>query len=95
MKCPICGAWSEVLSTRTGLRRRECANHHRFSTIEVLHTLAAKREAQRHATKVKTGVSTWQRNQRIQADPRTSNIIAAEYGLHESTIRQIKRMKES
>lgn len=93
MKCPICGAWSEVLETRQGVRRRECANQHRFSTIEVLRTLAAKREAQRNATKVKTGVSTWARNQRIRADTRVSNIIAAEYGLHESTVRQIKRMK--
>lgn len=27
MKCPICEAWSRVLSTRNGtMRRRECAN---------------------------------------------------------------------
>jgi transcriptional regulator NrdR family protein len=35
MKCPTCGAWSRVLSTRNGtLRRRECANTHRFTTLE-------------------------------------------------------------
>ena len=37
MKCPICNSWSFVLSTRKGvIRRRECANEHRFTTIENL-----------------------------------------------------------
>ena len=37
MKCPICGAWCFVLSTRKGIiRRRECANGHRFTTIETV-----------------------------------------------------------
>ncbi len=41
MKCPKCGAWSSVLETRPirgGLflvRRRRCANEHRFTTHEV------------------------------------------------------------
>lgn len=40
IKCPACGAWANVLQTRdnkdkTQTRRRyECANLHRFSTIE-------------------------------------------------------------
>lgn len=39
MKCPRCGAWTEVLETRarkdgTKHRRYECANEHRFSTVE-------------------------------------------------------------
>tara|TARA_R110002126_G_scaffold199049_3_gene346781 strand:- start:569 stop:934 length:366 start_codon:yes stop_codon:yes gene_type:complete len=39
MKCPKCNAWSRVLETRMkkdGTKRRaiECANLHRFSTIE-------------------------------------------------------------
>ncbi|CAB4136578.1 hypothetical protein UFOVP312_20 [uncultured Caudovirales phage] len=39
MKCPRCNAWSEVLETRikednTKRRRYECANLHRFTTIE-------------------------------------------------------------
>ena len=34
--CP-CGAWTRVLSTRMGkIRRRECANLHRFYTEEVM-----------------------------------------------------------
>lgn len=39
MKCPTCGAWSEIKETRqrsNGLlyRRRKCGNHHSFSTYE-------------------------------------------------------------
>lgn len=35
MKCPECGVWTRVLETRQGvLRRRECANGHRFNTEE-------------------------------------------------------------
>lgn len=34
MNCPECQAWSVVLLSRTPKRRRECANGHRFSTIE-------------------------------------------------------------
>lgn len=34
MKCPLCGEWSTVLETRGTRRRRECANQHRFNTVE-------------------------------------------------------------
>ena len=34
MKCPVCGAWTVVLDSRQGRRRRECANLHRFVTQE-------------------------------------------------------------
>lgn len=39
MKCPRCGAWTEVLQTRTRqdgakTRRYVCANEHRFTTLE-------------------------------------------------------------
>lgn len=40
MKCPTCGAWSEVLETRAHAdhvtrRQRVCANNHRFITMEI------------------------------------------------------------
>jgi len=40
MKCPICGAWTLVKTTRDSptfghTRRRECGNEHRFTTKEV------------------------------------------------------------
>ena len=42
MKCPVCETYTEVLETRTrpdGIstrRRYECANMHRFTTLEVV-----------------------------------------------------------
>lgn len=41
MKCPECGAWSLVKGTRESptfghMRRRECANYHKFTTQEIL-----------------------------------------------------------
>lgn len=52
MMCPICGAESNVLSTRPGknmttTRRRECFNMHRFTTIEIYQQVhcSAKRRA--------------------------------------------------
>ena len=40
MKCPICGAWTRTLETRTDentneiWRRKECANTHTFVSLE-------------------------------------------------------------
>lgn len=42
--CPKCNAWTRVLRTRGVIRRRECANLHRFTTREVLDGME-KREA--------------------------------------------------
>jgi len=41
MKCPVCKAWTFVLETRlkpdnTKYRRYECANGHRFITLETV-----------------------------------------------------------
>jgi transcriptional regulator NrdR family protein len=41
MKCPECGTWTIVKETRistgnTRRRRLECANTHRFSTLETI-----------------------------------------------------------
>lgn len=45
MKCPLCGAWSSVLQTNGVRRRRECANNHRFNTIEQVVESFADRDA--------------------------------------------------
>jgi transcriptional regulator NrdR family protein len=48
MKCPVCGTWALVKETRqraenTKYRRYECANMHRFTTLEtVAKVIAAK-----------------------------------------------------
>ena len=41
MKCPICQAWTIIKQSRESpdfgyIRRRECANLHRFTTAEVI-----------------------------------------------------------
>jgi len=41
MKCPVCKSWTFVLETRlkpdnTKYRRYECANVHRFTTLETV-----------------------------------------------------------
>jgi transposase-like protein len=41
MKCPVCGAYTEVIDSRMrsdGTRRRRylCANMHRFTTLELI-----------------------------------------------------------
>jgi len=36
MRCPHCGAWTEVLRTRGATRKRQRANEHRFDTKEVV-----------------------------------------------------------
>lgn len=54
MKCPECGAWSLIKSTRESetlgyIRRRECANYHRFTTQETVVPEATIKEQQRQA----------------------------------------------
>lgn len=78
MKCPLCGTWTHVLETREGnRRRRECANHHRFWTLE-------------RATEG-IRLQEWARNQKIIADPRGNSVIARAYGISEARVRQIKK----
>jgi len=40
VKCPRCDAWTIVKDTRNNRRRRECANLHRFWTLELLEEVA-------------------------------------------------------
>ena len=54
MKCPECGAWSLVKDTRDSetfghMRRRECANYHKFTTQEVAIPQAILKAKQREA----------------------------------------------
>jgi transcriptional regulator NrdR family protein len=49
VKCPQCGAWTDVLETRSPRRRRECANGHRFTTIELPDNEAASYLAEQAA----------------------------------------------
>lgn len=57
MRCPDCGAWASVLETRssptlTTRRRYECANMHRFTTLETVVPAKRKPRASRTGVKV-------------------------------------------
>lgn len=59
MKCPECGAWSNILTTRESptfgyIRRRECANYHRFTTQELI-VEQAEIQHERRANVLKAG----------------------------------------
>lgn len=79
MKCPHCAAWSSVLDTRGKSRRRECANGHRFRTVETVTGLPGNR------------VQKWARNQAIRADARGNSELARVHGVSEARIREIRR----
>jgi transcriptional regulator NrdR family protein len=54
MKCPVCEAWSIVKQTKKSpvfgyVRRRECANEHRFTTQEIVVPEEAIKERQKEA----------------------------------------------
>lgn len=80
MKCPHCGAWSAVLDTRATRRRRECANGHRFSTVETVVGLSGNR------------TQKWARNQAIRADARGNSELARIHNVSEARIREIRRL---
>lgn len=49
MKCPVCNTWVNVKETRSRLhnatyRRYECANEHRFTTLEQVVRLIKPKE---------------------------------------------------
>ena len=55
VKCPRCNAWTIVKDTRNNRRRRECANLHRFWTLELLEEVALG--LSNTASKTDTGMS--------------------------------------
>lgn len=102
MNCDRCGAWSEVLATRTpdsGLqikRRRRCANGHTFSTREVFEAVFCSAK-QRQAVFEKTATARAElhkRNARIVSElqkGRRGKDIAAELGVSEDTVSLVKK----
>ena len=53
MKCPVCAEIANVLETRhndytnTSYRRRQCSNGHKFTTVESIAAVGAKRAPKR------------------------------------------------
>lgn len=96
MKCPRCGAPSEVRETRdaslfTTRRRRECLNGHRFTTVE-MHQAAACSAKQRLAALAQTiqrRAAQWQRDRAIALQlHRGWRALADQYGLTKGAIYQ-------
>jgi hypothetical protein len=85
-----------VLETRTlhggTRRRRECANGHKFWTLEVTDSADARRQARRDKTLQLSAARVWARNQKICNDPRPSPAVGAAYGLSAPMVRKIRRL---
>lgn len=99
MKCPVCGVWTEVNETRTYLgwlvrRTRECANKHRFKTIEVYSSLVTRKlisgTLPEYLKAVENRVAIWQRRVAIKKDPRPTSVVAEAYSLSPDYVRQIR-----
>lgn len=97
MNCPQCGAWSNVLDTRTGQyetvkRRRECANGHRFFTFEMLAPARNPGAMQRALYTVKERRARWDRDQAVRRNPDGLSLegLAVKHGLSVKTIRKLR-----
>lgn len=98
MKCPTCGAWSEVSETRAApnhatRRARTCANGHRFITLEVLPQVvkAAGANAAATARAAAANAKRWARNAAIARDPRSATQVAKQHDMTEARVRQIRQ----
>lgn len=97
MRCPTCDSWTSVLETREGdhgttKRRRECANGHRFSSVEISAVTYSRSRAaiMRSMATIKARVDRWKREAVIARDPRPAKVVAQEVGLHFSSVSKIK-----
>ncbi len=100
MRCPKCGAWSEVKETRADdasfktKRRRICANKHLFTTYEVLPAALASTRDQRSTIRAaRASIAQYRRNQAIVQELRAGASVAAvayAHGLTEARIRQVR-----
>lgn len=101
MKCPTCGAWTEVEATRqadrghTVRRTRACANGHRFTSFEVLPRIYRRSPAEVRKTVVSAEVRAvmYRRNLAVVQALKTSRLaqVAAAFDLELSAVRSIKR----
>lgn len=104
MKCPRCGAWSDVAATRPMFRgfvvqrSRDCANGHRFQTYEIgsasLGTVRARLRdasitAERRALQYRRDAEIARRLERGEQ----GRHLAAEYGLSTSSVSLINRAR--
>lgn len=97
MNCPICGAPSDVL----GFQRLEqehrtdyarvCDRGHKFQTSEVhAPQLADRRELECAVRNITRRIARFKRDLAIAEDERPARVVAAEHGLTDTRVRQIR-----
>lgn len=98
MKCPFCGAWSEVLESRPTAnnlqrRARECGNGHRFKTYEVYQQTfnSAKRDIISTAKAMDARAARFKRDADIVRSFYPAEHEAKRYGITAERVRQIRR----
>lgn len=97
MKCNVCGAAThrvdehEVMDGCSVAIDRRCANGHAVRTHEVFPTMVADaRELESALRLISRRRALFHRDRRIAGDPRPVKAVAAEYGLTEARVRQIR-----
>lgn len=97
MKCPVCGAATDVLETRPYLsvftrRARVCFNGHKTSTYEVPRGVLDRRQL---ATVVRGVKQRGQAERRklavLRAPTESATALAARLGITEARVRQIRK----
>ena len=97
MMCPICGSASEVRGhlpmphEHRVLFNRVCDEGHKFMTVEVHVTqLADARELSCAVRNIQRRIARWHRDLLIAEDTRPSKVVAAEHGITDTRVRQIR-----
>lgn len=97
MKCSICGADSDVTGVahkpeqHTIEYSRVCDRGHKFKSVEVYPTqLADRRELECATRNIARRIARFKRDLAIAEDQRPARVVAAEYGLTDARVRQIR-----
>lgn len=97
MKCSICGSDSAVEAAAYDPERlitdiaRRCTEGHLFYTVEAHPTqLADAREMRCAVRRIERRMALYKRDAAIAADPRPAAVVAAEHGVTDTRVRQIR-----
>jgi len=97
VKCPTCGAESDVIGVARNYKEhqitylRVCDIGHRFDTVEVHPTqLADAREMTCALRNIDRRVARFKRDVAIALDTRPPKEVAADYGITDARVRQIR-----
>jgi hypothetical protein len=98
MRCPTCGAEPtrrlvriDVPEEHRRIHHRACPLGHHFWTTEVhFSQLANGREFASAVRGLDRRLAIWRRNEAIALDPRSSHVVAEQYGISSARVRQIR-----